>query len=265
VSSRFDTDTAVRPGGDGRFEARIDPGWWVIAGPNGGYVAAILLRALALAQGDPQRTPCSLTVHYTAPPRAGPASIETRIERAGRSLTSASGRLVQDGSLCALALAAFSAPRQGAEFCEARMPEVLPPEQCPAWETRIEIHERYEQRFAIGAPPFSGAEQALVGGWIRFAEPRPLDALAVVAFADAFPPAIFSRLREPGLSRGVPTIDLTVHFRAALPRTGAAADAWLLAVFRSRLARGGFLEEDGELWTQDGVLIGHSRQLALLR
>ena len=265
VSHRFDADTAVRPAGEGGFETRIDPGWWVVTGPNGGYVAAILLRAFALAQGDPTRAPRSLTIHYTSPPTAGAASIQTRVERRGRSLTTLSGRLLQDGSLRALALAAFSTERRGPEFAEARMPEAPPPEACPALEKRIEIHDRFEQRWAIGAAPFSGGERALAGGWIRFPEPRRLDALAVAAFVDAFPPAIFSRMRDPVLAGGVPTIDLTVHFRTPLPAPDAPPDAWVLAVFRSRLARGGFVEEDGELWTRDGSLIAQSRQLALVR
>ena len=69
MSHRFDRDTAVRPGASGAFEACVDRGWWVVAGPNGGYVAALLLRALALAQGDPARAPRSLTIHYVSPPR----------------------------------------------------------------------------------------------------------------------------------------------------------------------------------------------------
>jgi acyl-CoA thioesterase len=265
VSHRFDADTAVWPAAGGGFETRIDPGWWVVAGPNGGYVAAILLRALALAQADPARAARSLTIHYTAPPRVGRASIQTCVERTGRSLSTVSGRLLQDGALCALALAAFSTERKAPGFSDLRMPEVPPPEACPLLEKRIEIHGRYAQRWAIGAPPFSGSDRALGGGWIRFPEPRPLDALAIAAFVDAFPPAVFSRERDPGLAGGVPTIDLTVHFRTPLPRPDLPPDAWVLAVFRSRLARGGFVEEDGEIWSPDGTLIAQSRQLALLR
>ncbi len=264
MTNRFDTDTAVWDGGGGRFETRIDPGWWVMAGPNGGYIAAVVLRALALAVGDASRAPRSLTLHYTAPPVAGPAQIETRIERTGRSLTTVSGRLLQGDRLKALALAAFSKPRTGPSLGHAPMPEVQPPEQCPPLDKHIEIHHRYEHRWALGSRPFSGGSQALCGGWIRLAEPRVNDALAVSAFTDAFPPALFSAVDNDKLAGGVPTIDLTIHFRTALPLAGAAPDDFVLAVFRSHLARDGFVEENGEIWSRDGTLLAQSRQLALV-
>jgi acyl-CoA thioesterase len=266
AGTRFDRDTAVARVAENVWEARIDPGWWVMAGPNGGYLAAILVRALEAAVADPTRLARSLTVHYTRPPEQGPARIETRLERAGRALSSVSARLVQGDALVAVALAAFSKPRRsGQELADARMPEVAPPERCPAMEERIPIHQRYEQRWAIGAPPFTAGEHALCGGWIRLREPRAVDAALAAAFCDAFPPALFSAVREGAVFGGVPTVDLTVHFRASLPLAGAAADAFTLAVFRSRLAREGFLEEDGELWSADGVLLAQSRQLALAR
>jgi acyl-CoA thioesterase len=264
VTGRFDADTSVRKSGDGLFEARIDPGWWVMMGPNGGYIAAVVLRALAGAVDDPSRAPRSLTLHYTAPPVEGPARIETRIERVGRSLTTVSGRLVQDGRLRALALAAFSRPRDSLAFAQTAMPEVRPPEQCPPLERMIPIHDRYEHRWAIGSPPFGGGDRALCGGWIRLAEPRVNDAFSVAAFADAFPPAVFSAVDDRTLAGGVPTVDLTIHFRTSFPLPGAAPVDWLLSVFRSQVARDGFVEETGEIWSRDGVLVAQSRQLALL-
>jgi acyl-CoA thioesterase len=238
----------------------------VVRGPNGGYVAALVLRALGLAVADPARAPRSLTVHYTAPPAEGPAEIETRIERAGRSLTTVSARLRQGDRLLAVALAAFSSSREAVSFQDGTMPEVKPPEECPAMPGRIPIHARYELRPALGALPFSGAESARVGGWIRLAEGRrPTDALLVAAYADAWPPSFFARLAgDAQVGRGAPTVDLTLHFRAALPRAGDRAGEYTLVRFRSRYADEGFVEEDGEIWSRDGRLLAQSRQLAVL-
>jgi acyl-CoA thioesterase len=240
-----------------------------VRGPNGGYVAAVLLRALTERLDDPTRTPRSLTVHYTAPPAEGFVEIETVVERSGRSLTTLSVRMTQEGRLLALGLAAFSAPRNGPSIQHARMPDVAAPELCtpvsrPTGGFRLPIHERYHTRWAVGGPPFSGAPEALCGGWIRMAEPRVPDALAVAAFADAFPPAPFSWATPQTPLGPAPTIDLTVHFRTALPLPGAGPEDFVLAVFRAREARDGFFEEDGEIWTPDGVLLAQSRQLAIL-
>ena len=45
--------------------------------------------------------------------------------------------------------------------------------------------------------------------------------------------------------------------------TISAPHAYLLS-FRSNTARHGFFEEDGELWSANGILLAQSRQLALL-
>jgi acyl-CoA thioesterase len=263
MPTRFDRDTAVRPLRPGVVSAVIDPGWFVVKGPNGGYVAAILLRALRAAVDDPARAPRSLTAHYIAPPAAGPVEIHTAIERSGRSLTNASARMLQEGKLVALALAAFSKPREALCFDESTCPQVPAPEECPRIESRIPMHDRYESRRALGPEPFSGAERAEGGGWIRLAEgDRALDAPLVAAYADAWPPAMFARLETQGLTGGIPTVDLTVHFRETL---GVDRDRdYALAVFRSRRAHEGFLEEDGEIWSRNGRLLAHSRQLAVI-
>ena len=264
--TRFDTDTDVRPLGGGRYQARIDDGWWVQAGPNGGYVGAILLRALEAEVADLERVCRSSTVHYLARPEAGPADVEVTVERTGRSMTSASARLSQGGRPLAIAVAALSRPRPGPEFQDVTMPDVPPPEACdggpfsgdlPAAAVPT-LAQRYEYRHAIGPAPFSGADEALTGGWIRLSDPRPVDASLLVAYADAWMPALFGRLRGPW---GITTVDLTVHVRS-LP--AEPSDDWCLVRFRSTVSADGFCEEDGEIWSRDGQLLAHSRQLAAL-
>src|SRR5919106_3007594 len=155
----FDRETAVRPLGGGSYESRLDTSWWVHRGPNGGYLAAIALRALTEAVADEKRAPRSLTVHYASPPAEGALQIDTVIERAGRSLTLCSARLTQDGKLIGLALGAFSRPRPGPEFADMRPPEVPPPEQCPVIEAERddpsipEIALRWDNRYVRGGVP----------------------------------------------------------------------------------------------------------------
>lgn len=260
--TRFDRDTAVTPLGPDRFRGQIDRGWWVVAAPNGGYVAALFLRAL-MARVSAERSPRSFTVHFTAPPAEGPVEIETRVERVGRSLTTVSGRMSQGDRLVGLALAAFSVARSGPRWHHEPMPEVRPPEACEALVPGIPIHERYEYRWAVGERPGSGAERALLGGWIRPAEPRPLDAPLLTAYCDAWPPPAFA-MRSVDEIGPIPTVELTVHFRRALPPEEAGAGEFALAVFESRVSEEGFVEEDGRVWSRSGLLLAQSRQLAVV-
>ncbi len=267
MPTRFDRDTAVSDLGAGRYDVRLDPGWWIVRGPNGGYLAAILVRAMKAAIDDPARGLRSLTVHYLRPPKEGPAEVLVALERTGRSLSTVSARLVQDGAVQALALAAFSKPRQSDSLHHAVMPEVQPPEAIPPRDANssVPIHALYDERPAFGHGPWSPerGSEAVTGGWIRLDEARALDDPLIAAYADAWPPAVFA---TDGLSSvmGVPTVDLTVHVRATLPSPHVAADDHVFMLFRTRQVSDGFLEEDGEIWSRDGVLLAQCRQLAVM-
>jgi acyl-CoA thioesterase len=267
VPTRFDRDTEPHPLGGGAYGVRVERAWWVVRGPNGGYVAALLVRALEHAVGDPLRPLRSLTVHYLRPPAEGEARIDTTIERAGRTVTTTSARLFQGGKLQAIALAAFARTSASVEMHHALPPEVAPPEACPArGGSGIPIHEQFEQRVAIGPLPLMGprTREARTGGWLRLVEPRPLDAALLVAYADSWPPSVFTSSEVPPSPGGIPTVDLTVHVRTPLPIPGMRPEDPVLVSFRTREVSQGLLEEDGEIWSRDGRLIAHSRQLALM-
>jgi acyl-CoA thioesterase len=260
----LDSDIALHDAGPGAWDTTIPGHWEVVRGPLGGFVAALVLHGLTRAVDDPARPPRSLTVHFLRPPAPGPARLTATVERAGRGLSTVSARLEQDGRPAALALAAFGGPYPGPAYDEAPMPPVDPPDPDrvapaaaatftpPPFTRNLTLQQRF------GALPFTGADRAEVGGWTGLLEPRPLDALSVALFADAWFPAPFPRATSPSVA---PTIDYTVHFRGAIP---PGTDGLVLARFTSRVARDGYFEEDGEVWLPDGTLVAQSRQLALL-
>ncbi|MBN1529199.1 MAG: thioesterase family protein [Thermoleophilaceae bacterium] len=258
----FDEDTGLTPAGDGRWEGAVAEGWSTPRGPLGGYVMAIVMRGLELAVADPERQARSVTMHFLRPPHPGPVTVSATVERTGRSLTTVTGRLEQDGKLLGLAIGAYSKPYESPLLDELPMPMVGAPDGSvisgPGG-TRIppEFTERMVMEPRFGDPFFTRSEHGETGGWLGLREARPIDALAVAVLADAWFPAPWPRLS--GLAPA-PTIDLTVHFRSPLPARGPL----LLGRFNSRHVRDGFFEEDGVLWSPDGALVAQSRQLGLL-
>lgn len=254
-------DTAVDPLGGGRYAADLSRRWWIARGPNGGYLAAIVLRAVQAEIDDVARSPRSLTLHYLRPPQEGPVEVTVQVLRVGRGMTTVAARMEQGGRSCIEALAALGVDRPGPAFDDLPMPAGLPgPEQLaplPRGDQDIPIRDRYDTRLALGGSPFEVGEEALTGGWIRAVDDPPVDAALVAALTDAWLPAVFTRAAVPV---GVPTIDLTIHFRQPPPQV----PGWCLVRFRSNLAQGGYVEEDGEVWSADGRLLAQSRQLAVL-
>lgn len=259
----FDDDIALRPAGEGVYEGEVRGDWWTPRGPLGGYVMALMLNGLSQAVDDRARLPRSCTMHFLRPPRAGPITVRTTVERKGRTLTSLSGRLDQDGKVMGLALGSFSTAWDSPLLDDVAMPEVEPPSVGSTDRRRVPKVEPppfvdqmvFQHRF--GPPLFTRAEHAEVGGWLGLREERPLDAPAVAVLADAWFPAPWTRLRALAPA---PTVDLTIHFRAPLP----IDHTLLLGRFHTRLVRDGFFDEDGELWAPDGTLVAQSRQLGLL-
>jgi len=267
----FERDTAValreRSDEAAVFDAEVADGWVAGRGPHGGYLAAMLLRALIATVDDTQRAPRSLTIHYARAPEPGPVTIRTAIERAGRSLSTLSGRMEQGGRLMALVLAAFSVPWEAPSIDDLPMPDVEGPDVerragtarqfgAPPFTEHLVMQPRFQGR------PLTGERRPMeLGAWIGLAEERPVDALSV-AFFDALIPTPFMATGAPAAA---PTIDLTVHFRQSLPRPQERGLGQLCyAQMSSRLLSEGFFEEDGVIWAADGTVLAQSRQLALL-
>lgn len=265
MSDLFDAAIAVEPAGEGLWQAQCSDLWFAPTGANGGYLAAIVVRAAEAQVADPSRHFRSMTLHYLRPPGVGPLEVELAIERSGRTLSTFTARVRQEGETCVLAIGALAADfGAGIAFSEA-MPQVEPASSIEPWPVVKEmpsVAHRVEMRPAMGGDPFSGADEALTGGWIGLREPHAYDAALLAFMTDVWLPASFTRVTSPV---AVPTIDLTVHFRNPQAALETSADEPVLGVFRSRFAADSFVEEDAEIWSPSGELLAQARQLAVIR
>jgi acyl-CoA thioesterase len=258
----FDTDTRVEPAGERTYSAHLTDRWNALGGvPNGGYLLAVALRALA--RDMPLPDPVVASAAYLRPGAPGPAEITTDVARAGRRVATGEAHLVQDGKEIVRLLATFADldQAQGRTHMRATAPELPPPEDCvdvldgapplPG----VSITERFEYR----APELPGWARGTPTGeselafWLRLRDGRDADPIALAAFVDAAAPAVLE-LGEPGSA----TIELTVHIRAR------PAPGWLACRTATRHLIGGYHEEDFEIWDSTGALVAQSRQFALL-
>lgn len=265
MSTDFEQDTAAVPLGDGRYSINLSDRWWVGRGPNGGYVAALMLRAMTAEAGAgasdaiPAR---SLNVHFLRPPEAGPAEVEVTVEHAGRVTCFLSARMVQAGEVKAKAMSVFSGEREGPAFDHSAMPAVPPPEELEEWDTEqapVAVFGRYRAMMISGLPGEAG-EKADTMGWIRLKDEQPVDPVLAAAVLDVWYPAPFVVFEKLPFA---PTLEYTVHFPRVIPEPGDPD--WCLIRLTAEEGTEGHFSEDAELWSRDGKLLAKARQMALLR
>jgi acyl-CoA thioesterase len=258
----FDAATALSASGP-VFGVDLDGRWDGQGGTNGGFLLALAARAIGTSLPFPD--PLVVSGFYVRPGTPGAAEIRTEVVRAGRSTGFGQASLLRDGKEVLRTTAAFTdlaaaAARGAPSYAAGRAPDQPPPERCQVLEAAmavpISLVGRLEYRSA--ELPYWLAGRAPSGhpqyqGWIRFADGREPDPLALLLFVDAVAPAVL----ELGLQR-VSTIQLTVDVRAR------PAPGWVAFRTLTRFMGGGYLEEDAELWDSAGRLVAQSRQLALV-
>ena len=263
--SLFDDETALTAIDEGRWSGRVGSKWSIGDNPNGGYLIAVALRAFKdLAPGHPD--PLSVTAHFLRPgmPNA-PCDVNAALVRSGRSLSNGRATLIQDGKPrieLVTALGDLDAVADPVSDHAVTLPpaEMPPPEECPQRSgdeqgIHLPLLERMDVRIHPDQARAGAAGKAEVSGYIRFRDDAPVDALATIVFADAFPPSVFGLL---GMVGWVPTIELTVHVRRR------PAPGWIFGRFQTDDLSGNQMIESGALWDSDGHLIAQSRQLGLV-
>ncbi len=120
----FAKDTELQ-GSDGHYRITLSRDWEVW-GPNGGYVAAIALRAAGMEARI--RRPACFAAHYLRMANFAPVEVNVTPLHRGRSSESLRVSLHQDGAPVLEALVRTAAELEGLEHDTTRAPDVPGPE-----------------------------------------------------------------------------------------------------------------------------------------
>ena len=258
----FDRATAIEALEEGRWRAETSDAYWNMVGPFGGVIAALLFRA---AHGHPERQgePLALTVNFCAPVRKGEMWLSARPARTNRSTQHWLIELRQDDDVVATATAMFGSRPETFALRPLAAPNTPPASDLPRFPAvGTGWTERYDLRFAEGAPgPHGdGSPRSLL--WIADDPPRPLDFAGLVAMCDVF----FGRIIHVR-QRMVPfgTVTLTTYFHATHADLEAEGDAPVLGRADARIFERGYHDQTAELWSSDSKLLATSHQLVYYR
>ena len=253
----FDRDISVTAKEPFLYAGTISDNWSVNGNPDGGYLMALLANAILQKSGKAKLA--ILTANFIARSVPGEAFLAVKQIGSSRQFERWEARLQQEGTETVRAFGTCTEGEiSGENRYEKSAPVLAPLKDCIAIPEmpRYTIFRNVDDRLDPGCAGWMSGD--LVGkseqkGWIKFKDDRPFDQLSILLLADAFPPPV---LASQGIIAWVPTIEMSVNIRAI------AKTKWLKCIFRSRFITGGFVEEDGELWDENGGLVAISRQIS---
>jgi acyl-CoA thioesterase len=241
------------------FSARTDGRYRNAIGPFGGWTAALLLKSV-LGMAEARGAPLALDAQFMGPIADGDLEVRVACVRQNRSVGFWCSELRQSDRLCAHAQITLSTERTSVLLQDARFPEVPAPDRVPVYanpRAHVPWLDQYVFRPVSGLL-FSRAETMDSHLWIRDAEPRALDAIALTAICDTPFPPTWIRLGEQG---PVSTVTYSVYYRGNAADFAAAGAGYCLLDSGASLARNGYVDQFTSVWSEGGALLAQTQQL----
>jgi acyl-CoA thioesterase II len=257
----FAADTAVE-GRDGTYRAQLSRDW-EIWGPNGGYVAAIALRAAGLAA--PFLRPASFACHFLSVAEFDSVDLQVTTLRQAKRAASLRVSMTQKQRPIVEAIVWVVDEMAGLEHDGSAMPAVPSPHELKSVEELVGA-ENYAPNYAfwnnLEARPINWVpweirqpSPPVWREWYRF-RPRATiddpfaDAVRAVILVDTMLWPAASRPHVPDPPYVAPSLDVTVQFHRLAPTAG-----WLLCDTTSTVAAHGLIGGHAKVWTEDGRLV----------
>lgn len=200
------------------WRAEIPSTWMQGRTAYGGLTGALALRVLRQELGveEPLLT---ADIGFVAPVE-GEVLIEARLLRKGRSVTHAEATLrAETGEVVTRVYAVFGAQRESSIIVTPPPPAPTKPREEGMVIPEIPgITPTFLQHFELihteGALPYTGATEGTLGGYFRHRGAPKMNDEAVLALADAWPPAILTMGKGPFAGS---TVRWSCHFVGPIP------------------------------------------------
>jgi acyl-CoA thioesterase-2 len=255
-------DTAIE-GSDGRYTAELSRDW-EIWGPNGGYIAAIALRAAGASSRFDR--PVTLVGHFLGVADFdAPVDLEVTTLREAKRAQSVRVSMTQRGAPIFDAMVWSVGDVAGLEHDVSEMPDAPDPESLRSAAERMaelgieqnfKFWDNFDQRPTTWVDDWENREPGapVASDWYRFV-PRStfadpwLDACRSLILLDTLGwPAAVRLHVNPGYI--APSIDLSVAFHRSRPD-----EPWLYAQASCPSASAGLVACESRVWARDGTLL----------
>ncbi|MEO0982970.1 MAG: thioesterase family protein [Pseudomonadota bacterium] len=189
-------------------------------------------------------------------PATGDFEITVATLRQGKSTVFAAADLVGEGGLAVRSLFCFGALRESQfDLSDLPAPDAPAPEACGAFFQRdagpaFRVH--FDTRIAAGARPVSGADKPDVTLWAKHVDPAASGLVALIALADAPPPAAMGLFTQPA---PISTMTWMIDVIDPQPET---EDGWWLCRSTGQTVKDGYSAQAMRIWNRAGepVLVG---------
>lgn len=238
--------------------ATVTDGWMQGRAAYGGLGAA--LAAAGMRQVLPEdKALRSLMVSFVGPIPAGNVTVASELLRQGKNVSQATVRIKDGETVCLQAAAAFGGSRdtKAAPADAAFTPEPrdsrppLDPENMPlpAFLKNFDIH------WTGGGIPTSARADRRLGMWVKHkADMEAYKNEKLIALADIPPPVMMSHYDRPIMASS-----LSWALEFVVPAETVDSD-WFYLEYQLEAAEGGYSQQSGRIFADDGTLVALSRQ-----
>jgi acyl-CoA thioesterase len=241
----------------------IDSSWGQGRNAFGGLTSALVLTHIEQQTGLTDADLRTINIHFCgAVILEQPCQFTHRVLSKGKSVIQVEGQLLQDDQVKTQVVVCFGAKRQSSIQIT---PAPKSPAKSVADATKFprnpkltpQFVQYFDMRFTNGSPPFSGASEGVIGGWMRFKEPTEvLNDSAMLVLIDAWPPAVL-----PMLTTHAPASTITWNLEFIQPRDALKIQDYLHYECKTVQADMGYAHTEATICHPNGQLLALSRQL----